>query len=79
MYVSGSHLPKEALTRYVGILAWRWADKGIADRYDQAIAAVLIVMNSIAGLVTLRKAGWSPPPVSLLLGTSALTVASQIV
>lgn len=62
-----------------GILALGWAEKGICDRYDRAIAAVLVIMNSIAGVAIFRKAGWTPPPVSLLLGTSVLTVASQAV
>ena len=60
------------------ILTWRWAEQGIIDSYDQAVAFVLIVMNTVAGLALYNKAGWRPPTV-LLLGTSTMTVASQFV
>lgn len=63
----------------IGILTWRWAENGVSDRYDQALMTVLVAMNTVAGLAVLKKGGWKPPPTALLLGTSAMTVASQLV
>lgn len=61
-----------------GILAWRWAQRGVSDNYDRAIMTVLVCMNTIAGIAFLQKAGLKPPPTMLLLGTSAMTVVSQL-
>ena len=60
-------------------MTWQWAEKGISGIYDRAIAAVLLTMNTTGGLAILRKAGWHLPPVTLLLGTSVMTAASQLV
>ena len=61
-----------------GILAWRWATKGVTDPYDRAVMAVLVAMNSVAGFAFLRRGYYRPPPVALLLGTSTMIVGSQV-
>ena len=65
---------------HTGILAWRWAKKGVTDPFDRAIMVVLVAMNTIAGIAFLRRWQWralQSPPAPLLLGTSAMIAASQ--
>ena len=63
----------------IGLLLWRWATNGVNDSYDRAVMAVLVGMNTIGGVDFLRRGFVMGPPPALLLGTSALIVASQLV
>ena len=76
-------LPEDAteLTTIEGILAWRWAKHGITDPFDRTVMVVLVLMNSAAGTAFLSRWRWRAlrsPPAPLLLGTSAMILASQV-
>lgn len=59
-------------------MLWRWATQGVQDQLDAATMALLVGMNTLGGLTFLVKGFVRIPPVPLLLGSSALIVASQL-
>jgi hypothetical protein len=65
------------ITNFIlGLLIWRWAERGLETSIDKAIFGILVSMNTATGGGYARR-GIMFVPVTLLWGSSAALVLSQ--